>query len=409
MKNNEKKIRTVIALLMAVIMLFSVSVFAEEADPVLATVNGKSITRSQTEEFLMSMYVNGYIEDMSDYRAALDYLVNVTLLDEALKAEGYYDFTEEENEAFRARARQEAQDEMDYYVSYYLTEDTDEARAALQAEAEQYYAGYEEELLEELRYEAAYDRWVAELKPAEISDDMLKDLYEQYVAEDEELFADNVFMYEYYLYYGYYPFYTPEGYRRIRMIELQADAALLNAWAEAQNAFEEGAEGADADALKAAAEEAKEAVLASVQDQITEIQSALEKGEAFSEVVKRYDSGFSAADQGMTMIHENSILFDYYLIQAVFGPEMIEKGSVSGPILTQDGVVFAEYVDDVPAGAVELTDEIMELLRADMEDSAIDIAVEARLQEYRDQAEITCNDALIDELEAGAALADPEF
>ena len=155
----------------------------------------------------------------------------------------------EENEAFRARARQEAQDEMDYYVSYYLTEDTDEARAALQAEAEQYYAGYEEELLEELRYEAAYDRWAAELKPAEINDDTLKDLYEQYVAEDEELFADDVFMYEYYLYYGYYPFYTPAGYRRIRMIELQADAALLNAWAEAQNAFEEGAEGADADLL----------------------------------------------------------------------------------------------------------------------------------------------------------------
>ena len=110
-----------------------------DADPVLVTYDGEEIRLSQVDNALYSMYQNGYVDDLSDYDTAIAAVLQDKVLSAKIEDLGLNQFTPEEEEALRADAEAEWQDALDTYVNYFLTEDTDEARAAAYQEAELYY------------------------------------------------------------------------------------------------------------------------------------------------------------------------------------------------------------------------------------------------------------------------------
>ena len=65
------KNRKMISLLLCAVLLLPLCVCAAEEDPVLMTVNGTEIRKSDADEYMYGYYINGYIEYYGDYTSVL--------------------------------------------------------------------------------------------------------------------------------------------------------------------------------------------------------------------------------------------------------------------------------------------------------------------------------------------------
>ena len=63
-------------------------------------------------------------------------------------------------------------------------------------------------------------------------------------------------------------------------------------------------------------------------------------------------------------MHQDSVIWDSAFVKAAFSVENV--GDVSEPVLGSYGVYIVYYLRDVPAGAVELTDDIKETLKSSL-------------------------------------------
>ena len=93
------------ALLLALMMMLSaVSAFAQPAestaaqadDPVLASVNGKAITKSQVEAQIPNFLNNQFITEASDYRSVLDVIIRREIIMKKIGDMGFDQFTPDE-------------------------------------------------------------------------------------------------------------------------------------------------------------------------------------------------------------------------------------------------------------------------------------------------------------------------
>ncbi|MGN0747165.1 MAG: peptidylprolyl isomerase, partial [Aristaeellaceae bacterium] len=244
--------------------------------------------------------------------------------------------------------------------------------------------------------------------------------------------------------YGQTSYYQPEGYRGVTHILLQVDDELLQAYqdlsaqleeqqeADEEAAAEETAEPAGEEAAaeetaepageEAAAEETAEpageeaapeetaepvqrvtredvdaayaAIIASVQPTIDEINAKLAEGVAFADLVAEYgtDPGMQSEPyktEGYA-VHLDSILWDPVFVQAAFSVENV--GDIAQPVVGSYGVHIVQYTRDVPAGPVELTDEIKAELREDLLATAENEMFNTTMDAWLAAAEVTYTD-----------------
>lgn len=125
-------------------------------------------------------------------------------------------FTDEEKTAFANEAAAQWEEALNNYVEYYLTEDTQEQRDTLRAQAIAYYAaqGYSQDtLLENLMLEEEYNRLEEQLANGYTpTEDEINAVFNEYGEQYRQQYEGNVPMYEFYTQrYGYESWYVPEG------------------------------------------------------------------------------------------------------------------------------------------------------------------------------------------------------
>lgn len=413
-----RKLNRIWALCVALVLaLGCCAAIAEETaeNPVLVTIDGEEI-RLDTIKNVLDQLVNAGYASEDDYALATEYAIQDKVLQGKITEWGLNQFTEEENEAFRNEAHSEWESAIDSYVSYFLTEDTDEARAQAREDGAAYFTayGYSEEMLaESLKQSASYEKLeqkVLEGKDLTVSQEDIRAEFEATAAQHQAAVEGNIGLYELYkIYYGMEFWYTPEGYRSIIHILMKVDDELLTAYTEAQAAYEESKteESPDGDAeKKAAMETAKAAVLASKQAEIDDIYARLEKGESFTGLIAQYgeDTGMTDAatlDEGY-LVHKDSVLYDAAFTSAAFSEKMQKPGDTSDPVIGSYGIHILYYQKDVPGGVIELTDDISAEIEQSIYTEKVNAYYAEALESWIAEHEIAYNQEAIDAVTAAA-------
>lgn len=421
MKNNLKRF---LAALLATVMLLGVSAsFAETAevtvpaaDAVLATVNGQSITYGDAEyyiNYLLTQYSDTYGIDLSDPEligfcrgAGLDYAIQYALLDQ-IGEELSVALTDEEKAQIEADTLADWKNIVDYFCAdmFGISEESTEeeknaavvsALATLESNYGYTEAGYVQEALDYAKYEKVQAAICADVK---VTDEDIKAAFDEKVAADKEQYGveGGVSNYEMMQMYGSYYgidsfYYIPEGYRAVDQILLAVDETLLNTYKELSSRLEEQA-AADTESETATTEapvtpeqvaEALNAILASIEPTVKEINDKYASGVSFDELIDEYNTDPGMMDPATRAegyaVHAESVMFDPAFTAAAMSLEKI--GDISAPSVGSYGAYLVYYLRDIPGGAVEMTDEIkadlMEELQSDKEVAAMNSYVEAK-------------------------------
>ena len=409
------------ALCMALVLaLGCCAAVAEEntENPVLVTMDGEEYRLETIKDVLDQLVSAGYAAE-DDYELAIEYFVQDKTVQSKITEWGLDQFTEEELEAFRNEAHSEWESALDSYVSYFLTEDTDEARAQVREEGVAYFSefGYSEEAFEEnLKVNATYDKLekkILEGKDTAVSEEAIRAEFEATAAQHQAAVEGNVALYELYkAYYGMEFWFTPEGYRSIIHILMKVDDALLTAYTEAQAAYEESKseENPDGDAeLKAAMETAQAAVLASKQAEIDDIYARLEKGESFVDLIAQYGEDTGMADPATLaegyLVHKDSVIYDAAFTAAAFSEKMQKPGDFSDPVIGSYGIHILYYQKDIPGGTIDLSSEISEEIQESLYTEKVNSFYKEALEAWKAEHKIVYNQEAIDALTAAPETA----
>ncbi len=438
----------------------------EAAAPVLlATVNGDEIMSDSTAlKQLVDAYVEYYASQGADtddpaFMAAVQGLGLRWAIDSALYAQKAKELqipemTEEQRAQLESDAKAVWEENVAYLMSAQgLAEDASEEEKAAAREKvlaaiqemygyteESYIAGYVESN-EEMQIRENVEKAV--LGEIVLSDEEATAYFDKLVEADRQQYEGNIFMYEYMTkYYGQTSYYVPEGYRGVTHILLNVDEDLMNNYTTLAAKLEEQQEKATSDeaieaeegetaqtaetaapaeeTAEAAAEPteapeepvteemvaaARQAILDSVQPTVDEIMQKFEAGTPFADLIAEYGN-----DPGMTQepnkskgyaVHAQSIAYDPAFKEGAMSLEKV--GDVSEPVLGSYGVHLIHYTRDIPAGAVELTDEEWEDIHAQALAEKENELVDAMMNKWRDEADIQYTaegQALLDEAAA---------
>ena len=425
---------------------------------VVANVNGTDITGAQVKEFYQSL-VNYYGEPDATsldlyYAVAMEQALTLALIHQTATDNGLAEFAQADLDSIYAESDTAWQSALDNYVqsnAALAADATQEQKDAAYADAAAYYAtmGYDQDKLRQSYVDnALYERVKALVcKDVTVTDEDVQAKYDANIASDQELYADDAYAYEAQLSmvnYGYAdrePWYHPSGYRYIKHILIPVDSTLLATYTDLQARLEEQmdseadataetvepaatdatAETADPAATpepkqvpvtQADVDNAKAAILASVESKTQEIYDKIAAGEDFDALIAQYavkEDG-TASDPGMTSgSYPNG--YEVSIASASFVPEFVDAafsvnaiGEVSAPYISDYGVHIVKYMADVPAGPIALTDELKETLRTEILTTRQDDAMTA----WQAAATITYTGVLkpMAELEAAQEAAD---
>lgn len=422
-------LKRLMALLMAVLMLGAAALAETSNDDVMATVNGTPLTRAEYQSYLDTLvnYYANYGYDTTDetilsvlrvfaMQTGIEYIV----MDQKI-AELGLSLTDEEKAAAEDEAAEQWAATIEDGLAYYgITEDsTEEERAStlLSVLAELETMGYTEEsyTADTVKY-AAYDKLYAHLtEGVNVTDEEVQAYYDSLVEADKATYANDAAAYEQlqymnqlYTMYGMTSYvtecyYKPEGYRKVTHILLEADEALLSAYADAQatyeeqqNTLEEGGEIEGEIITAEDVENARLAVLANVQPTVDEIKQKLADGATFAELIPQYTTDPGMQDEAAIAegyeVHMDSVNWVTAFRDQAFTVSNI--GDVTEPVVTDYGVHILQYVADVAGGPVELTEELrasfLTALLASAQDEAYYAAIETWVNEatveYSDEA-----------------------
>lgn len=424
-----KMMNRLLALVMALLMCCGLALAetAASTDDVMATVNGMAITRAEYEAYLETMnsfYASEGYDVTSEANAtaikeiALMTLVQYEIMDQKIVELGV-SLTDEEKADAAQQAREEWEAAVNDGMAYYGATDasTEDEKAALlvQVLAELESMGYTEQAyIDEAVINAGYIKLENELvKDITISDEDVIAYYNELVAADEVAYKNDAAAYEstqymnqMYLMYGYLDYYTdlyyfPEGYRSVTHILLEADEALLTAYAdlqatyeEQQSALEEGTEVTETLVTAEEVENARLAIIAYVQPTLDEINQKLTEGATFAELIPQYtaDPGMNTAESIAAgyEVHMDSVNWVTEFRDAAFTVDNI--GDITEPVVTDYGVHILQYVADIPGGPVELTDDLMETLRITLLEPAQTAALNEAMSKWLEEADIVYSD-----------------
>ena len=404
-----KNLRKIAALLLALCMLMGMTALAEEAAPemandtVVATMNGKDITWGDVAPSyatFVSQY-GSYYDDAFLRAVALENAVTENLLADKAVEMGLTELTEAEIAQLDANAEAALESGIESYIAYFhpeiTAESTEEEKAAAREEAMNYYNENGSDL-ESVKADYKHYYIIGKVESAMVQDVTVTDeeveaLYQSLVEADKALYENDIAAYAEYnaqvdmmaMYaqmYGSasnmdYAWYKPEGFRAVKHILLKVDETLMNNYIDLQARFEEqqneeaaAEETAEEAAVEETAEEAAEPVtaeminkakaeiLASLADKIEEINTKLNEGVAFDELIAAYGT-----DPGMVNEPYMTTGYEVCAASANYVPEFVEAsmsiaevGGVSAPYLSDYGIHIVKYIADVPGGPIEMTD-----------------------------------------------------
>lgn len=379
--------KKLIAVFMVLIMGLSFLAGLAEApaeDPVLATVDGKEIIKSQVDAEIVQMLNNQFIDDETQYATVLQFMVNRELITKKIADLGFDQFTKDEEDAFLSEAQQQLDKAVETYADYYQSADSEKAREDAVQQAQDTFTaqGVTVELIaQDVKNRAGLDRLNEYLLGGyEPSEEEVQSVFQEVGGIYKQQYENDIAQYEYMTQYGGQNiWFTPEGYRSVVHILLQADDALLENYKALNAAFEEQQQHQDSVPVENGTEpalqpteekkevtqqmldEARQAVLDSKKADIDQIYERLNRGESFVDLIKEYGE-----DPGMTVpsnleegypVHAQSILYDPAFTAAAFSEKMQKVGDVSDPAVSTFGIHILHYLRDLPSG-LELTDAI---------------------------------------------------
>ena len=392
-------------------------------DDVMATVGETPITRAEYEEYLATLtnYYANYGYDTTDAslaamlkQFALQTGIEYVVMDQKLVALGLA-LTEDEKTAATEAAKAEWEAVITDGLTYYgLTEEsTEEERAELLVSvlAELETMGYTEEsyLADAVKY-AGYDKlYQYATEGVTVTDEDVVNHYNSLVEADKALYENDAAAYEQAQYYNQLYamygmsdyvteiYYKPAGYRLVTHILLEADEALLTAYADLQATYEEqqltleeGGEVTDTLVTAEEVENARLAILAAVQPTVDEINQKLADGATFAELIPLYTTDPGMSDEASIAagyeVHMDSTNWVIPFRDQAFTVDNI--GDVTAPVVTDYGVHILQYVADVPAGATELTDEMAAEFKAELLATAQDDAYYTAIEQWVDEAAV---------------------
>lgn len=388
------------------------------AEDTMATVNGQAVSYSDVDEIAQSlMYTySQYGYDFSDesmadmvYSMALEYAVQLEVMEQKAAEWGFDQMSAEEMAAAEAEVAAEWENLIDTYILYYvgLAEDAteeDKAAARVTAIAGLEAMGYTQEvLMKDYTESIMFEKVEAEMvKGVTVTDEDVKAAFDEAVAADEASYANDVGTYEYMTqYYGQTSYYQPEGYRGVTHILLEVDEALLSEYQTLAAELEEQQEAEEEATVTDLAspsdlvtqekvDAAYAAVIASVQPTIDEINQKLADGVSFEDLIVEYgkDPGMEVEpnkSEGYS-VHMDSIVWDPAFVKAAFSVDNV--GDIAEPVLGSYGVHIVKYHRDVPAGAVELTEELAASLREELLAIKENEVFDSTMAEWMNTAEV---------------------
>ena len=396
-------------------------------DDVLVTLGEDTITRAEYETYLATLntYYTNYGYDVTDpaiaamlKQFALQTGVEYAVMDKKVVELGL-SLTEDEKAAAIADAKTQWEAAVADGLNYYgiTAESTEEERSTTTVTvlAELEAMGYTEESYQTdaLQF-AAYDKLYAEVtKDVTVSEDDVIAHYNNLIETDKAIYENDAAAYEQaqymnqmYAMYGMADYvtpvyYKPAGYRLVTHILLEADEALLTAYAELQatyeeqqNTLEEGGEVTDTLVTAEEVENARLAILNNVQPKVDEINQKLAEGKTFAELIPEYTADPGMKDEASIAagyeVHMDSANWVIPFRDQAFTVSNI--GDVTAPVVTDYGVHILQYVADVPAGPVELTDELRASFKAELLAEAQNSAYYAAIDEWINASTVVYSD-----------------
>lgn len=370
-------------------------------DDVMLTVGSDTVTRAEYETYLNTLnsyYSNyGYDTTSADMAAMLKAIALETSLEYVVMDQKVVELgltlTEEEKAAVIAEAQTQWESTIADGLSYYgiTDESTEEERNAttLSVLAELESMGYTAESYQEDAVKnAAYDKLYTEItKDVAVTDEEVVEYYNSLVEADKATYENNAAAYEQaqymnqlYAMYGMSDYvqelyYKPAGYRLVTHILLEVDEALLTAYTdlqatyeEQQNTLEEGGEVTETLVTAEEVENARLAILASVQSTVDEINQKLAEGKTFAELIPEYTTDPGMSDEASIAagyeVHMDSVNWVTAFRDQAFTVDQI--GDVTEPVVTDYGVHILQYAADATSGPVELTDEMKASFQASL-------------------------------------------
>jgi len=385
---------------------------------VLLTLNGESVTWAVAKPYYESFVAQyGAYYDMSQQEnldtflaVAAENALHETLLMQKATELGLAPLTEEE----QATALTEADAIWEENIQYYITSShpeltADSAEADVQAardEAIAYLdqAGYTKEFIrssysQSVVLDRLYDQLVQDVS---ITDADVEAEYQAQVAADKALYENDLNAYVaynnnvemnnmYMMYTGQgvqmdYAWYRPAGFRGVKHILLTVDDALMQEYNSIQAALEEQltaegetetAEAAEPAYTQADLDNAKAAILAAAQEKIDEINQRLANGEDFEALIPEY----TADTDNLYEVCVASSNYVPEFVEAAFSVENV--GDVSAPYISQFGIHILKYMEDIPAGPIEMTEEQRQQKYDQLLTSRQDDAYAAKVDEWK--------------------------
>ena len=398
-----KMMKRLLALMLMLVLCFTLTACKKDEaanaetvaspDDVLVTVGSYQLTRAEYEGYLVTLqdYYASYGYDVTEpsmalmlQQFALQTGVEYAVMDQKLDELGLT-LTEDEKEAARQTAKAEWDATIQDGLAYYgITEDsTEEERANVLVVvlSELEAMGYtEESYVADAVVFAGYDKLKAyATKDIVVTEEDVLAYYNTLVEADKALYENdaaayenNQYMNQMYMMYGMYDYvvdmyYKPHGYRLVTHILLPVDEELLVAYVdlqalyeEQQNILEEGGEVTGDLVTEEEIENARLAILASVQPTVDEINQKMAEGATFAELIPLYTTDPGMMDEASIAagyeVHMDSTNWVIPFRDQAFTVSNI--GDVTAPVVTDYGVHIIQYVADVPGGPVELTEEM---------------------------------------------------
>lgn len=407
-------------MLLVLTLTFSIGAMAQETEPTQAPAQTEAIqyqpedvvAKAFGEEILYKDILPYYNQLLYTYASqgldlslypemqpslemmAANVAVNYIAVEKIAEEKGIYPLAAEKQEELKARAQSDFDQAVDQYTSQLLAEKenpTDEEKAEATKNAQAYFTGenttveaFLEELTQDYITNEMFNVTFEELtKDVQVTDEEVKAKFDQQVEADKVNYEASVYNYEMAQMMGQSSYYRPAGYRGISHILLTVDDELLKNYQELlaqmeeqNNAEEVAAQGENGDAAQdppqdesekevitqEQIDEAKEAILSSVQATVDEIMGKLATGESFAALVEEYgtDPGMQSEpykSQGYP-VHIESMSFDPPFTAGAFSDKMQKIGDVSDPVIGSYGVHILNYLADLPEGAIEFTDAI---------------------------------------------------
>lgn len=429
----------IIALLVAMLMLATFAVAESADEPIVVKADDIEIHLSEAQTFY-DYYFQQYVElfeengltfskqDAEYLRdAVIDALSQNAVMDGKIKEFGLDEITEADKEALRTEV--EANYEADL-AAFAASEgvDVEEMRTLVEMQGLTVDAIYEQNL-QDLPYDRLYDYAI---KDVEVTDDEVKEAYDEYVTSDKEAFENDIETYEAFVASNNgTALYRPEGYRYIKqillpfpadiaaeMIDLETDMRAvqnnIDRYIQELYALENVDESAEAQPREAEAiqadmdeqqaeydrllgeyEDKRAQVLPSLSTVIDEITKKYEDGTSFDDLIAEYSEDTGAPEEGV-MIHKDSTSVTWGTEFRDTAMALSAVGDVSDPILTDFGVHIIQYAGDVPGGEMDYDEDVAAQLRETLLTNKQDEAYQTAFAAWLEATEIETHPELIE-------------